>query len=447
MKGSLVSLTRALTEALRDASPQQLDSSRGLLRKLEDTIHKAMSQAEDGLEHQESASDLPLMPVDRLILSIKRNAPKISALLDQKVDQTLRDGSRQSGEDPRIDDALRTMNIDNSDKLRSYLACWTLKSGHEEFSSGKNRSEASTRKYAGSEGILDAEKLSTAICKGGKIKAAATAYEEALAAFYEDHSVAAMIESDGAGMIVLLVFGNWARLSVEEMAYFGRLCGSDETIIKLLSLIKQKKFVQTCLALYPRLVDERRGPRKHARDTSVTNSIPPKSKKQYQSTPALLNVTNAESVPAGQENLDPLVPPYRSQPADDIDASGVETDWPRGRERDQFQGLNDLSWLGVPNLPIDSHLTTYASLHWDSNLTEFVPADNNETQLPIPSNRATQVPIADNVDYSAIQPQPATLENEPNQSQDGNCDRLGYTYVQHDELAANTPARCTISVF
>lgn len=95
-------------------------------------------------------------------------------------------------------------------------------------------------------------KFAVAVFDGGRIKAAITAYEEVLA---ENRAVQ---EDDGAGIIVLLIYGNWARLSVEDMTLFGTLCAEDETIIKLLDPVKEKRVAVKCLGIYPPLVHERR---------------------------------------------------------------------------------------------------------------------------------------------------------------------------------------------
>ena len=271
-------------------------------------------------------------------------------------------------------------------------------------------------------GVKDSQRLSIAVCNGSKIKAA-TAYEEALATNNVDH--------DGVGMIVLLVFGSWIRFSVEDTANFGTLCGSDESIIGLLNLVKKKGFAVMCLTVYPRLVEERREkqpiPRKHARDDPATNPMSRKSKKQQQSTSARPYIINTESIPAVQEISGPQDLPSHPEPINDTNTYGAAKDWLGERERDQSQVLNSLTWLGrvqtpslesslanCATLPLDSNLNDYATLPLDSNLIELVPMNNNETQLPIPNNWNTQF-----------------LDFSPSVPRDTGCQKLSVLVIQN----------------
>jgi hypothetical protein len=254
-----------------------------------------------------------------------------------------------------------------------------------------------------------------------------------------------------------LIYGNWARFSIEEMAIFGKLCAEDGIIIELLDLIKRIGFAVICLMIYPRLVDERREQpksKKHARDASATDPLSQKSKKQFQS-------TSAQHEIAGYQ-----FPLCYSQTTNDTDASGLETGWLRGGERDHLQissGLNSLERVSkltwdwdldeLPDLTWDSNLDELPDLTWDSNrneyanLPEFALPENNETQLHITDIPTTQFPMTDNVNHNSTESQPATSEHDLTQFQTGSRDTQRYLSIQHNEPAVNTPAGHAISVF
>lgn len=421
---TLTNLTNRLIKAFVNASPEHLRSlSRGQLQRLSDAVQKVIPQTTDDPEDEEPISNLPRTPAHRLFQVLKKNFPDILTFLKKNVEQTLHVGSRQSGEDPRIDDASRTISTDNSDKLRSNLGCWFLNKDHEEFLIGRNRETGSTTKYAENAEIKDIQKLKKAVHTGGRIQAAITGYEEALATYYVDCGSSNKVESDGSGMIVILVFCNWVHTSIEEMTSFGRLCGSDESVIELFTLIKQEEFVISCLKLYPQLVNERRErqltlekrtstsntnpgkPKKRGRPptnvthtnpqkskkrghstTNVTHTNPRKSKKRCCSTTILKDVTNTEFVSAEKDFTDPQV---SSASTDSIDTSETATYSPT-ENTESVTGEQDIATSQYRSQGTDDAVASEVEPHWhrgrDSDqLLDSTQADHN---MPVDGTQA-----------------------------------------------------------
>jgi hypothetical protein len=427
-------------------------------------IQPAVSLADDNPE-QVPASNVSANPAHRLLESIKKKAKNVSNLLDQNVEVTLRDGSRQPGEDPRIDDVSRTANSSTSDKLRSNLSCWNLLNEYERFSNGKRRRYASPRIYANSVRIKNVDKLTLALADARRMRAAVAAYEKP--SLSNDH-IQESAKRAGTALIVLLIFGNWTRLSVSDMGLFGTLCGSERSIIRLLGQSKTKIFTTSCLKIYPEIVRERREMQptlgKHMRDASVTTQ---NAKKQCR-------------LPR-QEEPDYKSPNCDSQAKDTV-SSRVELGRRRGGERDRLQALSDLhsteqaveltydsNPINNGNLPWDSNLAGYTNLAcdsnpidngnlpWDSNLAGYtnlacdsnpidnenlpwdsnlagctnlacdsnpidngnLPWDSNLTDLHgfVPTRNETQLHVTVyNVDYISTRPQPAASVHDPIQS-------------------------------
>jgi hypothetical protein len=174
--------------------------------------------------------------VDRVL----QNITHISEFLKRDVETILRDGIRQSHEDPRIEDVGKMVETTELDELRFILGCLSLGEDYDRFAKapGKKTKQGSQRAFAATLGVEESctNKIRYGIVCGNKIKKLARGF--------------------GYGIVGLLVFVRWHRAREEDMARFGRLCVAKKAINDLIP--GTAIFMTNCAGAYQTVVHERR---------------------------------------------------------------------------------------------------------------------------------------------------------------------------------------------
>ena len=173
-----------------------------------------------------------------LVNTLLKNLDHVSKFVTRDVGEILRDGIRQSHEDPRIEDVGRMVKPTEFDELRFVLGSLSLSDDYDRFKlgTGKTTKHSSQRAFGATCGIKDCHKLRHGLDFGKKIRKLVLDY--------------------GNGIIAFLVFVKWHIAKEEDLVRFGRLCVTEKKIKHLIPTTAD--FITRCLDVYRTVVQERR---------------------------------------------------------------------------------------------------------------------------------------------------------------------------------------------